>query len=120
MKPALCVLSALALLGWPAGAEARQLPTRVQIERALNMHEACRGAGNMACDSPLHYRIGSSRCFDLEDPNNPGRILCRYAATVSGREAPPSHLPHDCAYFRRDAAGIWRVDAYPDADMCED
>jgi len=49
----------------------------------------------------------------------PRRILCLYPATVSGREGPPSHLPLDCACFRRDAAGIWRVDAYPDADMCE-
>ncbi len=120
MNRGLCFLSALALLAWPSGAAARQLPTRAQIEWALNAHEACRGAGNMACDAPLHYRIGPTRCFDLEDPYNPGRILCRYPATVSGRDAPPSHVPHDCAYFKRDRAGIWRVDAYPDADMCEE
>jgi hypothetical protein len=120
MKRGLCVLSALALVGWPAAAEARQLPTTAQVERALNMHEACRAAGNMACHTPLHYRLTRSRCLDLEDPNNPGRILCLYWGVLSGLEAPPQVLRHDCAYFKRDAAGIWRVDAYPDADMCEE
>ena len=120
MMRGLCLLSALALLAWPSGAAARQMPTQAEVEAALNAHEACNGAGNMACDSPLHYRISRNHCFDLEDRYNPGRILCRYAATVSGREAPPSFIRQDCAYFKRDKARMWRVDAYPDADMCEE
>jgi hypothetical protein len=113
-------LSALALAAMPFAAEARQLPTQAQVERALNAHEACRGAGNMACFPPLHYRIRRNHCFDLADPYQPGRILCRYASRISGRDGPPNFVPQDCAYFKRDAAGIWRVDAYPDADMCEE
>jgi hypothetical protein len=35
MQRACCLLSALALLAWPAGAEARRMPDRAQIARAL-------------------------------------------------------------------------------------
>ena len=119
MKRGLSFLPAATLLMNASGAQARGLPTAAQVQAALNAHEACRGAGNMACAPALHYRISRSRCYDLQDPVNPGRILCRYSSVVSGREARPTSVRHDCAYFKRDARGGWRVDAYPDADMCE-
>jgi hypothetical protein len=112
--PALLALAAL--VATPAAAA---LPTRAQVQAALNTHEACRGAGNLACYPALHYRIGRSRCERLNDPYDPGRILCFYWGVLSGRSAPPHRLNHDCAYFRRDSHARWRVDAYPDADMCE-
>jgi hypothetical protein len=37
----------------------------------------------------------------------------------SGAARRPIFNRHDCAYFKRDARGSWRVDAYPDADMSE-
>lgn len=96
------------------------LPGKAEVEAALNAHEACDGAGNQACVPPLHYRLTRTRCYDLEDPYQPGRILCRYAGVLSGREQAPLRFDGDCAYLQRDPAGRWRIDAYPDADMCEE
>jgi hypothetical protein len=106
----------IALFATPAAAA---LPTRAEVQAALNTHEACRGRGNLACYPALHYRIRRSRCERLNDAYDPGRILCFYWGMLSGRSAPPQRLDHDCAYFRRGAHARWRVDAYPDADMCE-
>jgi hypothetical protein len=97
------------------------MPGRAQIEAALNAHEACGGGGANPCDPPLRYRLTGARCLRLpRDPSYPGRILCRYAGTVRrGRDA-AIRLEGDCAYFRPAGRRGWRVDAYPDADMCED
>ncbi|HEV2816211.1 MAG TPA: hypothetical protein VGW40_03175 [Allosphingosinicella sp.] len=69
---------------------------------------------------PLRYRLTGARCLRLPpDPYYPGRILCRYSGTVRrGRDA-AVRLHGDCAHFRPARRRGWRVDAYPDADMCE-
>ena len=107
MKAALfaCALA----LAVPAGAEARPLPARGQVEAALNAH-----------DPPLRYRLTRARCQRLPpDPYHPGRILCRYAGTAGRPPGAAVRFDGDCAYFRPDRRRGWRVDAYPDADMCE-
>jgi len=99
-----------------AAAAARPLPGRAQVEAALNAHETCRGTD---CIPPLRYRLTGARCLRLPaDPYCPGRILCLYSGSVRrGRDA-AVRFRGDCAYFRPDRRS-WRLDAHPDADMCE-
>lgn len=103
-------------LAVPAAAGARPLPGRAQVEAALNAREACGG-----CDTPpLRYRLGRARCLRLPpDPYYPGRILCRYAGTARRGSDAAVRFDGDCAYLRPARRRGWRVDAYPDADMCE-
>lgn len=118
MKPVL--FACACALAVPAGAQARALPGRAQIEAALNAREACPGGADSACYPPLRYRLTRARCQRLPpDPSYPGRILCRYfGAARRGRDA-AVRFQGDCAYFRPRGRRGWRVDAYPDADMCE-
>lgn len=118
MRPLL--LACACALGLPAAAQARPLPGRAQVEAALNAYWDCPGGAHSPCYPPLRYRLTRARCLRLPpDPYYPGRILCRYAGTARrGRDA-AVRFDGDCAYFRPDRRRGWRVDAYPDADMCE-
>ena len=99
-------------------AQARPFPNRAAIQAALNAYEACHGQHNQDCHSPWRYRLTRSRCVSLNDPYDPGRILCFYWGSLRV-ERQVMRLRHDCAYFRPARRTGWRVDAYPDADMCE-
>jgi hypothetical protein len=104
----LLALSACAL-GLAPAAAARPLPGRAQVEAALNAH-----------DPPLRYSLTRARCLRLPpDPSYPGRILCRYFGTVRRGTDTAVPVQGDCAYLRPARRRGWRVDAYPDADMCE-
>ena len=107
MKAAL--LACALALAVPAGADARPLPGRAEVQAALNAH-----------DPPLRYRLTRARCLRLPpDPYYPGRILCRYAGTARRGADAALRFDGDCAYLRPARRRGWRVDAYPDADMCE-
>ena len=110
---------ALALLGWSAAAEARPLPDRAQVERAVNAWYDCR-AGQDCAGMPAHnLRLTRSRCYPLPaEEYNPGRILCVFSGveTVSGR--PPRRFRNDCVYIMPTRRS-WRVSSIPDADVCE-
>jgi hypothetical protein len=80
---------------------------------------AASGADN-PCYPPLRYRLIRARCLRLpRDPYYPGRILCRYSGTARRGPDAAVRFQGDCAYLRPARRRGWRVDAYPDADMCE-
>jgi len=118
MKTGLCVLSALALFGWPAGAEARQLPGRAEVERAVNAWFDC-GPGEDCRGRPaFHRRLTRSRCMRLgRDEAHPGRILCIFSGFNLRGGQRPQLFRDDCAYLMPVRRG-WVVSSIPDEDMC--
>lgn len=111
------LLPALVLLGDAAAAEARRLPHRAVVERAVNAWFACR-PGQDCHDLPsFHRRLTSSRCQRLGDPVYPGRILCVFSGfNLEGRRR-PVRFRNDCVYLMPIRRG-WVVSSIPDADMC--
>jgi hypothetical protein len=120
MKRSLCLLSALALAAAPSAAEARQLPGRAEVERAVNAWDACRAGADCRGLPSTHRRLTSSRCYRQGwDPTYPGRILCEFSGfnLTGGRR--PVRFHNDCVYLMPIRRG-WIVSSVPDADMCED
>ena len=123
MKRGLSLLSALALLAAPAGAEARPrpLPGRAVVEREVNnwyacviYAEGCHGRRN------FHRRVTSLRCerqWSREVPTP--RIMCIYAGIETRRGRRPERVRHDCVYMDPTRSS-WRVVAFPDAEFCEE
>jgi hypothetical protein len=110
---------ALTLLGWSAAAEARPLPDRMQVERAVNAWYACHVDRECAGMPAYGRRLTRSRCYRLPvEEGYPGRILCVFSGvdTVAGR--PPSRFRNDCAYLMPTRRS-WQVSSIPDADVCE-
>jgi hypothetical protein len=113
------LLPSLALLGWPAGAEARRLPTRAQVERAVDAFFACR----VECGGlrPFHRRLTSARCSP--DDGQRGRVMCAYSGyniggdNIRGARRPPQRFRHDCAYLMPARRGWVMIGA---AEFCED
>lgn len=113
------LLPVLALLNWAVPAEARRLPDRGQVERAVNAWHGCRAGRDCAGVPAPHRRLTRSRCFRLpRDDTYPGRILCTFSGIqdIAGRPAAP--FRGECAYLMPTGRG-WEVSAIPDADMCE-
>src|SRR5690242_5658238 len=100
MNRGLCLLSALALLAAPAWAEARQLPGRADVERAVNAWfswTTC-GAGRDCRGVPrFHRRLTSNRCYRLPPGDGePGRILCVFSGVDTIGRRPPRRFRNDC------------------------
>jgi hypothetical protein len=118
MKLALLSISASVLLGWASAADARPLPDRAQVERAVNAWYACHVYRECAGMPAYRRRLTRSRCYRLPvEEGYPGRILCVFSGvdTVGGR--PPSRFRNDCVYLMPTRRS-WRVSSIPDADVC--
>lgn len=111
-------LLALALTGWAAPAAAQQrLPTRAQVEAAVNAWFAC--PAGTECSDALRRRLTASRCQRLpSDSSNAGRILCTFSGMNVGGNVASTRFRNDCVYMMPAPRGGWRVSAIPDADMC--
>ena len=118
MKRGLCAFSALALLGAPTAAEARRLPDRPQVERAVNAWFACRPGQDCRGWPGFHRRLTGPRCYRLQDPGYPGRILCIFSGLNLTGGQRPVRFRNDCVYLMPIRRG-WVVSSIPDADMCE-
>ncbi len=97
------------------------LPSRAAVAAAALQWEAaqCVPDETRACDpSPRRIEIRALRCEPTVEPEYPGRVLCIFSGerVMSSGVRLPFAL--DCAYFRREAAGDWRILAIPDADLC--
>jgi hypothetical protein len=116
MKRLWCLSASALLLAWSPAAEARSLPDRAQVERAVNLWFACRGGAE--CGSPVRRRLTRSRCRRLPvDQLNPGRILCVFSGVNLSGGGRPGQFRGDCVYLVPARRG-WRVSSFPDADMC--
>jgi hypothetical protein len=114
LVPALAFLASL-----PAYA-AERLPTRAEVEAALDAWHACTPTADTPCGPPLHRQLSRSACSVLPaQPEYPGRVLCRFSGVNRIGSAPGERFAGDCVYLGPDGRGGWRVLAYPDADMCE-
>lgn len=119
MKRALQLLPALALLGWAASADARAMPNRAQIERAVNAWFACHTGPDCTGYPAFRRRLTSARCIRLPwDQTHPGRILCLFSGVDSQQGRPDSRFRNDCVYMMPNRRG-WEVSSIPDADLCE-
>jgi hypothetical protein len=111
------LLPALALLGWSSGAEARRMPDRAQVARALDAWFACRPVETCRGISPLHFRLTTSHCIRLPwDEAHPGRILCTFSGADTARGRRPNRFRNECIYLMPTRRS-WEVSSIPDG-MC--
>ena len=116
MRKAWSLVAVLALLAVPGAAESRRLPTRAQLERALNAFFACTAAMDCRDVLPFRRRLTSSRCYP--DDGTRGRVLCIFSGyNVGGNRIRPARFRHDCAYLMPSRRG-WVMIGSPDADLC--
>lgn len=112
------LLPALGLLLWAQGAEAQRLPTRAQVESAVNAWFACHAGTD--CGEPFRRRLSRSRCLrQPRDRDHPRRILCLFSGVNIGGGAATTHFRNDCVYMMPNRNGRWQVSSIPDADVCE-
>ena len=88
MRIASLLVAGSVLLGWTSAGEARRLPDRAQVERAVNAWFVC--AAGAECGQPFRRRLTQSRCLRLPPDNGiPGRILCMFSgSTLAGARRP--------------------------------
>ncbi|HYD13388.1 MAG TPA: hypothetical protein VEC11_11125 [Allosphingosinicella sp.] len=113
------LLPAAALFLWSGAAEARRLPDRAQVERAVNAWFACRAGPDCAGWPAYRRQLTRSRCYRLPgEEAYPGRILCIFSGVDHREGRPASPFRNDCAYLMPTRRG-WQVSSIPDADVCE-
>lgn len=97
-------------------------PTREQMTEALyDADNTCRhiSARTYPCSEIPRRRLEALRCVGQPE-EDPPRVLCIFAGhrarSAGGRE---ERFGPECVYLRLGADGVWRITAYPDADVCE-
>ena len=94
-------------------------PGRSEMEGALVASLLCEESQINVChNQPRRASLSRLSCVAAGDADHSGRILCRYAGRMSWLDGRRGPIASDCAYLTRNAAGVWRVESYPDAEMC--
>jgi hypothetical protein len=96
------------------------MPTRAQVGSAIIQEQICLDRDGLTNCHPPPSRAVFRRlsCVPAADPDHPARILCRYAGHLLDINGQQRAIGHDCAYFTPVGDGGWRLDSFPDHDMC--
>lgn len=101
---------------------AATVPTAGQLTEALyDSDNMCRYISSRTepCVEVPRRRLQAVRCIEAPATDLP-RVLCRFAGFRTWREgAREEPFGPECAYLLLRVDGIWRVDRYPDAEVCE-
>lgn len=118
MRAAFALLALAGLAACATPAPAGGVPTREDMSAALRAWMTCDEAVTTNCASPPdRVVVHSLRCRPAGEAGRESRVLCNFSYTASYPwHAPPSR---GCAWLSRDAQGVWRIESYPDADLCE-
>jgi len=109
----------VALAGCASAQASGDIPSRVAAGEAIRQALACDASEGASCaEQPRRTILHSLRCRPDATPEHPDRVLCRF----SGRQV--YHLRSrdfgpECAWLDREPGGSWRIDIWPDADVCE-
>ncbi|HVQ10063.1 MAG TPA: hypothetical protein VMS43_16685 [Allosphingosinicella sp.] len=113
------VLALFALAGLAACATAvlsGGQPTREELAAALRAWMTCDAAVATNCASPPEeITVRTLRCRPGEGERQ-AQMLCKFSYGAGYPWHPPLS---ECAWLSRDGDGAWRIDSYPDADVCE-
>lgn len=112
--PPLAGLAACAMA--PASAD---LPSRAAVGEAIRQALACDASEDASCaEQPRRIIVHSLRCRPAATLEDSRRVLCRFSGRHM-RQIRSWEFGPECAWLIRDAGGIWRIDIWPDADVCE-
>lgn len=123
MRRALLVLPLAACATVPTASV--DMPSRATMEELLYrsdnicMFMSLRLPGE-ECNAVPRRQLRMLRCVADPRPDPPPRLICRYAGVrlVPGGARALRFGP-ECAYVSGHEGGGWRIDSYPDAEVCE-
>jgi hypothetical protein len=109
----------VALAGCATAPVSGDLPGRAAVGEAIRLALACDASEDASCaEQPRRIILHSLRCRPDATREHPGRVFCRFSGThvrrLHAREFGP-----ECAWLMRDSRGIWQIDIWPDADVCD-
>jgi len=108
-----------ALVGCAAAQPSADLPSRAAVGEAIRQALACDASEDASCaEQPRRIIVHSLRCRPDATPEHPGRVLCRFSGTQVRRLRTREFGP-ECAWLDREPGDIWRIDIWPDADVCD-
>jgi len=112
-------LSFVALIACAAPPPPAALPNRAAVGEALRQALACDASEDASCAGhPRRVIVHSLRCRPDATPEHPRRVLCRFSGTQVRRLHSRQFGP-ECAWLDRESGGNWRIDIWPDADVCD-
>jgi hypothetical protein len=107
------------ILSGCAMAPSADLPSRAAVGEAIRQALACDASEDASCaGQPRRTILHSLRCRPDATPEHPGRVLCRFSGTHV-RQTRSWIFGPECAWLVRDPGGRWRIDIWPDADVCD-
>jgi len=91
-------------------------PSRRAVADALVTSLVCEESETVVChNQPRRAVLTSLRCTSVAGID---RILCRYAGRMSWMDGTRGPIPSECAHLARNTEGRWRIEYYPDSDVC--
>lgn len=109
----------VALATCAAAPESADLPSRAAVGEAIREALACDSSEDASCaEQPRRIIVRSLRCRPSANFEHPRRVLCRFSGTQVRRLRSWDFGP-ECAWLDREPGGIWRIDIWPDADVCD-
>ena len=109
----------VALAGCATATASGDLPDRAAVSEAIRRALACDVSDAASCaEQPRRIILHSLRCRPDATPEHPGRVLCRFSGTQVRRSQTRRFGP-ECAWLNREPGSAWRIDIWPDADVCD-
>lgn len=109
----------IALTGCAVAPPSADLPSRAAVGELIREALACDASEDGRCtEQPGRIIVHALRCRPAATPEHPRRVLCRF----SGTQVRGSHIRAfgpECFWLNREPGGPWRIDMWPDADVCD-
>jgi hypothetical protein len=107
------------LAGCAAAPASGDLPSRAAVGEAIRQALACDASEDASCaEQPRRIIVRSLRCRPAANFEHPRRVLCRFSGMQVRRLHRRAFGP-ECAWLNREPGGSWRIDIWPDADVCD-
>jgi hypothetical protein len=95
------------------------VPSSAAIARALDEWNFCLPDQFTHCPHPPEREVHVLRCRPADGPNPPSRVLCRFSGELLRPAGRRTAFGPDCAWLRHRGSGVWIIESFPDADLCE-
>lgn len=109
----------LTLSGCAMAPASGEMPSRAAVGELIREALACDASEDASCaEQPGRIIVHALRCRPAATPEHPRRVHCRFSGTQVRRLQTRAFGP-ECFWLNREPGGPWRIDIWPDADVCD-
>jgi hypothetical protein len=109
----------LTLSGCAMAPASGDMPSRAAVGELIREALACDASEDAGCtEQPRRIIVHALRCRPAATPEHPRRVHCRFSGTQVRRLQTREFGP-ECFWLNREPGGPWRIDIWPDADVCD-